>query len=108
MIEKAQPFKMWTKIPYRRALSRLGVTIAPIRYGRFIRVRPTPWVVANRVERAKVAMKPDRIQLDQFTVAPSRGPSAGHHHLAFTSSGLELPSEALSGRCASCCSPVRR
>jgi hypothetical protein len=58
--------------PYTLALSRCGVTRVPIRYGRFIRVRPKPWLADNIVDRAKVARNPDSIQLVQFTNSPPR------------------------------------
>src|SRR6185503_3982405 len=39
---------------------------APIRYGRFMRVSPSPWLVARAAESTTVATKPLSIQLLQF------------------------------------------
>src|SRR5690348_1411246 len=72
MIEKAQPLIMWAMNPYNRALSRLCVITAPIRYGRFMRVSPSPWLVAKAAESTMVATKPLSIQLVQFIAFSNR------------------------------------
>src|SRR5829696_4752937 len=57
---KIQPFKKWTPKPISFARSRSGVNMVPSIKGKFILLRPSPWLPAIRVVRITVPTNPQR------------------------------------------------
>src|SRR5215211_1403747 len=55
---KIQPFKKWTPKPISFARSRLGVNMVPSMKGKFMRLRPSPWLPAIKVVRITVPTNP--------------------------------------------------
>ena len=55
MSEKIQPFSTCTPKPSSLARSRSGVNMVPSMNGRFMRVRPSPWLAADIVVSTTVA-----------------------------------------------------
>src|SRR5215212_7167739 len=57
-LAKIQPFKKWTPKPISFARSRFGVNMVPSIKGKFILLRPSPWLPAIRVVRTTVPTNP--------------------------------------------------
>src|SRR5215218_3747411 len=69
-LAKIQPFKKWTPKPISFARSRFGVNIVPSIKGKFILLRPSPWLPAIRVVRASVPTNPQSDTLCLFMCDP--------------------------------------
>src|SRR5919112_220382 len=57
-LAKIQPFMKWTPKPISFARSRFGVNMVPSIKGKFILLRPSPWLPAIKVVRITVPTNP--------------------------------------------------